>query len=250
MATRSTCVHRPRHPHTLEYLLRVVPQPAADTALHSAVWHNNLSQLSMLLDAGAPVDAQDAENHWCAPLATRPTSTHTAFSPRTPLHKAIYLGNIRCAVRLLQADTSLSLTDSKVHTHAILPNCTPTATCTQGRTPLDLASHELKTYLRGMHVGDVFSWGHGANYQLGTGATGVAVSPARVDAMATRVVAVGAGKFHSVAVAADGRLFTWGFGRGGRLGMHTWVDTHTWVDMQRETSPPVTAQVRNHPHDL
>ncbi len=88
----------------------------------------------------------------------------------------------------------------------------------QGRTPLDLASAELKTYLQGVHAGDLFSWGHGANYQLGTGATGVAVNPARVDSMGTRVVAVAAAKFHSTALAADGRVFTWGFGRGGRLG--------------------------------
>ena len=32
------------------------------------------------------------------------------------------------------------------------------------------------------------------------------------------VVALAAGKFHSAALARDGTLFTWGFGRGGRLG--------------------------------
>lgn len=32
------------------------------------------------------------------------------------------------------------------------------------------------------------------------------------------VVAVVAAKFHSAAVTADGRLWTWGWGRGGRLG--------------------------------
>lgn len=33
-----------------------------------------------------------------------------------------------------------------------------------------------------------------------------------------QVLAVSAAKFHSVAITADGRLLTWGWGRGGRLG--------------------------------
>ena len=65
----------------------------------------------------------------------------------------------------------------------------------------------------------VFSWGNGANYQLGTGATGLALAPTRVEGLhATGIVALAAGKFHSAALAADGTLCTWGFGRGGRLG--------------------------------
>ena len=32
------------------------------------------------------------------------------------------------------------------------------------------------------------------------------------------VVALAAGKFHSAALTRDGTLYTWGFGRGGRLG--------------------------------
>ena len=198
---------------TLEYV-RVVPQ-AVDTALHSAVWHNNLSQLSILLDAGAPVDVQDSENQWCATLYRGQAQSPSTAGPRCtrPCIWAIY------AVRYAsckQTRPSPSRTVRYANAHCCILWCSDRQQ--QGRTPLDLASHELKSYLRSMHAGDVFSWGHGANYQLGTGATGVAVSPARVDAMATRVVAVGAGKFHSVAVAADGRLFTWGFGRGGRLG--------------------------------
>ena len=53
----------------------------------------------------------------------------------------------------------------------------------------------------------------------GTGSTSVATAPARLDALRRlRVTAVAAAKFHSVALIEDGRLFSWGFGRGGRTG--------------------------------
>lgn len=65
----------------------------------------------------------------------------------------------------------------------------------------------------------MYSWGNGANYQLGTGATGLQAGPVRLDALRKEpVVQIAAAKFHSAAVTKDGRLFTWGFGRGGRLG--------------------------------
>ena len=67
--------------------------------------------------------------------------------------------------------------------------------------------------------GHVFSWGNGSNYTLGTGSLEVELAPARVDTLHMHdVVQVGAAKFHSAAVTIDGKLFTWGWGRGGRLG--------------------------------
>ena len=43
----------------------------------------------------------------------------------------------------------------------------------QGRTPLDLLSAALKGYLDPGAPGDVYAYGNGANYQLGTGGTGL-----------------------------------------------------------------------------
>lgn len=45
----------------------------------------------------------------------------------------------------------------------------------QGRTPLDLLSAALKEYLDPDAPGDVYAYGNGANYQLGTGGTGLQV---------------------------------------------------------------------------
>lgn len=91
----------------------------------------------------------------------------------------------------------------------------------QGRSPLDLLSKGLKAYLTSGTSTEVYTWGNGANYQLGTGAEGLQLVPYRVENLHGEDIAqVAAAKFHSAAVSRDGRLFTWGFGRGGRLGEH------------------------------
>lgn len=91
---------------------------------------------------------------------------------------------------------------------------------------MDLLSQELKCYLAS-GPGDVYSWGAGTNYALGTGSTEPQVAPARVDALhGKHVVSLSAAKFHSAAVTEDGQLYTWGFGRGGRLG-HPGLHLHS-----------------------
>lgn len=75
---------------------------------------------------------------------------------------------------------------------------------------------------------EVFSWGNGSNYQLGIGSTGILRVPGRIDALeGLDVVAVAAAKFHSVALTASGEVYSWGFGRGGRLG-HPDFDIHRY----------------------
>lgn len=153
------------------------------TSLHTAVWSNQPECVNCLLQSGATPDLQDGESGW------------------TPLHRAFYWGNYRCAALLLAANAQLSLADLK------------------GRNALDLLSEERKAFLEHQQAGIVYSWGNGANYQLGTGATGLQAGPVRLDALRREpVVQIAAAKFHSAAVTKDGRLFTWGFGRGGRLG--------------------------------
>jgi alpha-tubulin suppressor-like RCC1 family protein len=73
---------------------------------------------------------------------------------------------------------------------------------------------------------EVYSWGNGANYQLGTGTAGIHRIPCRIDALQSLdVTSVAAAKFHSAAITASGAVYTWGFGRGGRLG-HPDFDIH------------------------
>ena len=73
---------------------------------------------------------------------------------------------------------------------------------------------------------EIFSWGSGTNYQLGTGNAHIQKLPCKVDALhGSFIKLISASKFHSVAVTSRGELYTWGFGRGGRLG-HPEFDIH------------------------
>ena len=103
----------------------------------------------------------------------------------------------------------------------------------QGRTPIDLLSEELKGFLEHEAAGNVFSWGNGSNYQLGTGTAGLQSGPVRLDGLRKElIVQIAAAKFHSAAVTRDGRLFTWGFGRGGRLGVYPYIPLAPYALLQ------------------
>lgn len=76
---------------------------------------------------------------------------------------------------------------------------------------------------------EVFSWGSGANYQLGTGNEHIQKLPCKVDSLhGSFIKLISAAKFHSVAVTDRGEVYTWGFGRGGRLGQPDF-DIHRYL---------------------
>ena len=67
--------------------------------------------------------------------------------------------------------------------------------------------------------GVVWSWGRGDDGRLGHGDQQRRHLPKKVEAWVDqRVVAVSAGYFHSLALTADGAVWSWGYGYGGRLG--------------------------------
>lgn len=164
------------------------------TALHIAVWRNHIPIVRRLLAAGADVDVRDGESGWSS------------------LHRALHFGHLAVAGVLIEASANLLLEDSK------------------GRTPVDLISGPVKQVISASsNAGgmEVFSWGNGANYQLGTGTAGIQKLPCRLDILrGLNVTAIAAAKFHSVAATSDGKLYSWGFGRGGRLG-HSDFDIHS-----------------------
>ncbi|GAQ82051.1 ankyrin repeat family protein / regulator of chromosome condensation (RCC1) family protein [Klebsormidium nitens] len=152
-------------------------------ALHLAVWHNHLPIVRALLEAGADPDARDGESGWSS------------------LHRALHFGHLAVAAALVDGGASLQLEDSKK------------------RTPLDLISGDVKQTCAGETCTEVYAWGSGTNYQLGTRTAGIQRVPVRLDHLqGLEISTVSAAKFHSAAVTRDGELLTWGFGRGGRLG--------------------------------
>ncbi|XVF06631.1 hypothetical protein REPUB_Repub06bG0066400 [Reevesia pubescens] len=164
------------------------------TPLHIATWRNHIPIILRLLAAGADADARDGESGWSS------------------LHRALHFGHLAVASVLLQSGASITLEDSKC------------------RTPMDLLSGPvLQVFGSGQDsvATEVFSWGSGVNYQLGTGNAHIQKLPCKLDSFHGSIIKlVSASKFHSVAVTAHGKVYTWGFGRGGRLG-HPDFDIHS-----------------------
>ncbi|XP_073196778.1 probable E3 ubiquitin-protein ligase HERC6 isoform X4 [Lepidochelys kempii] len=69
--------------------------------------------------------------------------------------------------------------------------------------------------------GKVFSWGAGSEGQLGTGEfKEQSLIPKKIDGLsALRIIQVTCGHYHSVALAQDGRVFSWGQNTHGQLGL-------------------------------
>ena len=67
--------------------------------------------------------------------------------------------------------------------------------------------------------GAVWSWGYGGDGRLGHGDTQIQLLPKKIQGFAgQRVVAVSAGGYHSLAITADGSVWSWGWRASGRLG--------------------------------
>lgn len=79
--------------------------------------------------------------------------------------------------------------------------------------------------------GQVYAWGGNSHGELGDGTTADSAVPALVkgpggEGFLENIIAVSAGESHSVALGADGTVFAWGSGAGGRLGIGSEADSH------------------------
>ncbi|XP_018092436.1 probable E3 ubiquitin-protein ligase HERC6 isoform X2 [Xenopus laevis] len=69
--------------------------------------------------------------------------------------------------------------------------------------------------------GNIYSWGDGSEGQLGTGKfSSKNFTPKRITGLLNRkIIQISCGNFHSVALAEDGRVFSWGQNKCGQLGL-------------------------------
>ena len=229
---------------TLVCLARVLETDGADvdargpgdvTALHAASVRGDPTVAARLVDAGASLVARDGESGW------------------SPLHRAFHHGSLRVAAALLEAGASLSapldhagrtpvdVLSARLLSRRRRPCATrssPTSPSSTSPSPQFTSPSTRETAISSARPPpfppcDLYCWGSGANYQLGNGARDDVVRPRRLDDLALAalpggdpeenagggVVALAAAKFHSLAATADGSLFAWGHGRGGRLGV-------------------------------
>eukprot|EP00090_Calanus_glacialis_P008375 TRINITY_DN16703_c0_g1_i1.p1 TRINITY_DN16703_c0_g1~~TRINITY_DN16703_c0_g1_i1.p1 ORF type:complete len:1265 (-),score=475.87 TRINITY_DN16703_c0_g1_i1:242-4036(-) len=123
----------------------------------------------------------------------------------SPLHRAMFHGQLRTVVFLIKTGANLALADHDGMTaldHAVLDR------------PLHV-SYERHALL------DAYVWGTNSNYNLGHGSNTTKMSPDLLEQFrrdGTNISKVDLQKFHSAFVTKSGSVLTCGHGRGGRLG--------------------------------
>ncbi|MQY10825.1 hypothetical protein SRB5_09380 [Streptomyces sp. RB5] len=81
--------------------------------------------------------------------------------------------------------------------------------------------------------GRVLGWGYNFYGQVGDGTTTGRSTPVEVNLPAgVEFVDIDAGRYHSVALASDGRVFAWGYNNAGQLGDGTTTRRSTPVEVQ------------------
>ena len=88
-------------------------------------------------------------------------------------------------------------------------------------------------------AGVIFTWGAGAHGRLGHGNASDVSTPHTVRSMDhTPVQQISCGGYHTVALAQDGGLWTWGHGANGRLG-HGFGESEDTLVPRRVKSPKI-----------
>ena len=67
--------------------------------------------------------------------------------------------------------------------------------------------------------GEVYSWGWGAQGQLGLGHKNSVVFPTKIESLSDQVTSISAGGIHSACVNSAGQCYTWGSSEYGQLGL-------------------------------
>ena len=177
----------------------------------------------LLIERGASLLAQDFESGW------------------TPLHAAIYAGNVGVALLLLGSGAVLSDTSTGPLQTPQERRPSERKVChdAEGKSPLDLATLlcepaiqrcRFLTFSRNYSelkasrvLGLPFSWGqdkHHLGYAT-AGSNSLQFSPRLISHFPRNrvsITALAVGNLHALALDMTGKVYAWGVGRSGRLG--------------------------------
>lgn len=177
------------------------------TPLHVCATYGYAEVAKVLLKYGAKRSSRDRESGW------------------TPLHRALYHRHVKLAIILFNGDSHLESSGKPSSSAKISSSDQPIYEDNEGLTPLDLLSRSLcdrqskqRTHRKSTSI---MCFGK-ADFMLGVplpNSTASIVRPRRIDSLESETIAdIVAGKFHSLAMTIDGRVYSWGHGRSGRLG--------------------------------
>eukprot|EP01033_Poteriospumella_lacustris_P019067 gene19067-13759_t len=195
------------------------------TCLHIAATCGHFETAQMLLDHGADVTLPDRESGW------------------TPLHRAVYFGHVKVVLLLISFGALMEFPDDATGGGGGSVVKGAATTCVvdkDGLTPMDLLTYRLHHLQEAFQTsqlaaefaalglspptfrraGAVFAFGK-ADVRLGIQLPKASdiLRPRRVDAFDDiSIDHLCAGKYHCLATSDDGRVFSWGHGRGGKLG--------------------------------
>lgn len=198
------------------------------TPLHVCATFGSLEAAVILLEFGADLNAVDRESRW------------------TPLHRSIYFRHFKLTLLFIKAGAMLDYGQEEVlntgNSSSKATTATPQSAIRdyEGLTPMGLLSlmisdtkgdvsrfqRPISSHLEPSNaqldkLGCIFAFGK-ADFQLG-----IALPKALSDVVRPRFVtlpgnesvsSISANRYHSLAVAGDGVVYSWGHGRGGRLG--------------------------------
>lgn len=166
------------------------------TGLQICATYGSVNAMLVFLRFGANLHIRDRESGW------------------TALHRAVYFGHVRAALLLIKSGARM--------TGGVLPNIYPWDH--ERLSPMDLLTTmyegDLQEARRAVKSSCVVAFGK-ADFTLGVPLPKASdvVQPKRLEALSEEcIVQVITNKHHSLAVTADGACYSWGHGRGGRLG--------------------------------
>lgn len=166
------------------------------TALHTAASCGRRKVVKWLLSQGVPLNQRDWESGY------------------TPLHRALFYGQIHVACALIQAGGSISTLD-----HDAL-------------SPLDHINFDrpsIVSFTSSLPT-NVYVWGSNTNYNLGQTNQHARGTPECLESLHREgqvITDVVLSKFHTLFLVNTGRVYTCGYGQGGRLGLDTSVPVIT-----------------------